>query len=363
MSNETLKIANKMIKACRPKINVDKVCDVFLTERLLEIGFLSKQCRNDARGTCIMCDYGCANGSRENDIYIIQMKKILKEYEGMYDSLLVCTNGNFMDEYQIQNDLFCKILNETNEYSFSKLEIETHFQTVTKEKLDEISKIVRNKTISIECGLETINEDIQNKLIMKDISLRDVAKTIDLIHSYGFEVELNILLGLPFLSLHEQLHDALKTTEWVFNNNCNLVIFPVNIKPFTLLKNMYSHGFYEPISHWLLIQYLNRIPTEYLNRITVAWYGNREEVYDGVSERVIFPLSCPICHDRLLKFYSEFNNSSSSSFRKALLDNIINNRECECYDILLKKMNTNSSIDFSEEYKKYVEFVRKEFKI
>lgn len=101
-----LSIANKRIKQNRPKIDADKVCEVFVNNELIEIGFLSKQCSNDANGSCVMCDYGCANGTRDIEVYINEMRKIIRSYNNKFEHLLLCANGSFMDSRQISDELF-----------------------------------------------------------------------------------------------------------------------------------------------------------------------------------------------------------------------------------------------------------------
>lgn len=362
MAKKILSSANRIIRKNRPRINADKVCDVFVSNELLEIGFLSKQCTNDAKGSCIMCDYGCANETRDIEVYIEEMRKIIKKHND-FDLLLLCTNGSFMDSKQISDDLFFSILNEANKYSFSTLEIETHYQNVTREKLDTIRQIVKEKKVCIEMGLETVNENIQNKYIMKNISMQKLKNKIDLIHSYGYETDINIMLGMPFLSVKEQLEDALVTSDWVFENNSNLIVFPMNIKPFTLLFHMYETGFYQPISHWLMIEFLNKIPIKHLGKITVAWYGNREEKYEGSEKRVVFPSSCPNCHENIFHFYYEFNKSSSSDSRKTLIKELIQNRKCKCYDELFKTLNSVEKGNNDDAYLQYINIVKKEFNI
>lgn len=356
MDNKILINANKIIRKKRPKINADEICATFKYDDMLEIGFLSKQCRNDARGKCIMCDYGCADGTRENSVYLNELVKVLDNTNA--DHIIICSNGSFMDESQINHKLYCDILDTINKYDFSLLEIETHYSTVTKKKLDAIKNIVHNKEVYIELGLETTSQALQDNVIMKDINLRKFKDTIDFIHSYNFNIDINIMLGMPFLSAQDQLKDALNTAKWVFENDCSLVVFPINIKPFTLLKTMYSYKFYEPVSHWLMIEFLNNISVNYLNLITVAWFGNREEVYEGTNENVIFPVSCEKCEKNLMKFYDNFNYCRTSEGRRKLLDDLIINRTCTCYENLTDNLQIESHTTFEDKYEDFITFLK-----
>ena len=127
----------------------------------LEIGFLSKQCKNDLSGSCLMCDYGYMRQMGVADEYITEMKTILARNTGGIDYLLLCTNGSFFDSYQISNDILIAILMEAQKCSIPNIIIETHYKDVSKEKLDIVNHII-HKPVTIEMGLETINQKFQN---------------------------------------------------------------------------------------------------------------------------------------------------------------------------------------------------------
>jgi len=316
MDKSVLVNASRKIKKNRPALPVEQICQVFHTIDLLEIGFLSKQCCKDAAGSCMMCDYGFTRSTHTNDMYIKEMRKILSEFKNGFNRLLLCTNGSFMDEYQIPEDLFCLILSEVNNHDIPEIEIETHYSNVTKKKLQLIRQLLKGKKVIIELGLETINPVYQEYIIMKHIDLTEFDKTISMIKNFGFEVEVNIMLGIPFLSEKNQLKDTLETIKWVLDRNCRAIVFPMNIKPFTLLSHMYEANHYTQISHWLVILLLDSIPAEYLNHITLAWYENREEKYEHTEKRTVFPLSCLSCHDLLMIFYTEFIQAESAGKKK-----------------------------------------------
>lgn len=356
-----LRYLNEQIRASRPKMSVDKVCQVFNENNLLEIGFLSQCCRNDASGSCIMCDYGCASGTRSDDEYISEMINILEHIDTQIDTLLLCTNGSFFDEYQISSSLFNAIIATAAKYDISIIEFETHYSDVTTTKLDIIKSMLPDKQIMIEMGLESINPKYQKDFIMKNINLESYERTIRLIQSYGFIVETNIMLGLPFLSPQEQLEDAQKTIYWALSHECKIVLFPINIKPYTLLMQMYMEELYYPISHWLLIILLDRIPEKDLDKITVAWYGNREEKYVDSVIDTVFPTSCPICMNTINTFYCNFLKESSSKSRKGLIRELIHNTSCNCLHKQIDNLNLKCNQTYEETYKNFCNILHNKY--
>lgn len=63
-----------------------------------------------------------------------------------------------------------------------------------------------------------------------------------------------------------------------------------------------------------------RIPKDYIDKVYLCWYGNRQLYYDGK------PTILPICnqyeYDKLMFFYSDFNLHKDKKYRENLLNNI-----------------------------------------
>lgn len=359
MRPEVLHKVNQYIKRTRPYLNPLYPCQVFKEDDLLEIGFLSKRCEHDAKGTCIMCDYGCAKETYSDGEYLNEMDEILAKYSEGTTILLLCSNGSILNSNQIRDELFQKILLHAAQTDIPQIEIECHYKDVTIKKLDMIKKFLPDKQITIEMGLETVNPVYQKIFFGKGINLNEYEDTILRIQSYGFKIDLNIILGLPFLCSKEQLKDTRQTLDWVFEHQCSPVIFPVNIKPFTLLMHMFQFGYYKPISHWLMLTLLDSIEEKKLDQIVVAWYGNREEIYENIESHAIFPTACPDCIDTIKDFYNKFVSCNNSHVRKKLLQDMMNTAKCSC----MKQLNLTeeTTFDFEKQYESYTTQLLREF--
>ena len=126
MKREILQKRNIEIRKKRPLLPADEICDVFYDNNLVEICFLSKRCRNDLRGSCIMCDYGALLGTAGISEYIDKVSDVLKSLEFSVDTILLSTNGSFLDESQIPLELLCSILEQISKSHVKYVEIETH---------------------------------------------------------------------------------------------------------------------------------------------------------------------------------------------------------------------------------------------
>lgn len=97
MDTIKLRRVNQQIRNKRPVLSTSEFCSSFISGDLLEIAFLSKQCKNDISGSCLMCDYGYMNKMGSLEGYIKEMRAILAEHPEKINYLLLCTNGSFFD--------------------------------------------------------------------------------------------------------------------------------------------------------------------------------------------------------------------------------------------------------------------------
>lgn len=354
MDSRILREANLKIRKKRPFFSDKKICDVFYSNNLVEIGFLSRRCHNDLHGACIMCDYGASQKCYTPSEYIREMDRIMNGLDQSVNTLLLCTNGSFLDETQISPTLFRMILERAGQSRIQTIEIETHYRDVTIEKLRLMYQLLPGKRIMVEMGLETVNAQYQSCIIMKDIDLVAYAQTISLIQSVGFQVETNIMVGLPFLSAKEQFKDALSTIQWAYAHHCSMVLFPMNIKPYTLLMDMYHTGHYQPISQWMLPLILHTLTEAQLERTTVAWYGNREEIYSLDGERAVFPQACPACTAAVREFYQQFLTAHMGNERKILLNQLLSQQKCVCLQRAQMEIAEDLGNDFEGRYTAYI---------
>ncbi len=360
MKDIFIKKVNKFLRAARPCLPEDKICNVFQSGDLLEIGFMSGHCKRDYTGSCIMCDYGRTDRTFTITEYIDKMQTILSHYQEGINFLLICCNGSFFDESQISTELFKAILSQAQSCKIPNIIIETHYNDVTPEKL-EIIKNTITKPLIIEMGLETANQEYQNKIIMKGIDLKKYENTINLIKKCGYKIELNIMLGLPFLSIQEQLADVKNTIQWAIEHGCEPVVFPINIKPYTLLNYAYEKNFYKPVSAWLIIKLLDDLDNNALKKIIIAWYGNRDEPYPNGNQTVL-PVACEHCRQKLLNFGIEFLAQPSAFERRKLITKLKNSAVCNCYNNLEKDINNQPQTSFNNIYNKFYERLKIDFK-
>ena len=286
-------------------------------------------CRFGRGGQCVYCNYGSTTEHSDEE-KLRAVENILQT--NIHKRVIVGSFGNYFDPEEVSWELFSSINGLLARTAIGSIIFETHYTTVSKKYLDEIKRVFSptNKDIFIEMGLESSNPRILKEYINKSLDIRKFSDTIALIKEYGFGVIANVILGTPYLTPEQQLDDAYATINWALNNKADgVVVFPLNVKENTPLYKLCQEGVYKPISQWLLIRLLDLLDETLLSRVSMSWFGERQE--KGRDLYAIPPGSCPICREKLQEFYRDYSDNPDGKYRREILDELINPIEnCDC---------------------------------
>ncbi len=288
----------------------------------------SKGCSN----ACSFCNYGFEHQVLKEES-LKDVKHICRYLPTKKcETLILESSGSFLDNGELPPELQYQIMEEVARTNVKRVQIETHYKTITDEKVEKILQILEGHEIAFEIGLESTTKttlDIYNK----DIDVKELFRKVWYWDSLGIEVSLNVMFGAPLLTRQEQVQDTLNTVQDILEkcpeSTC-IVLFPLNVKDFTLVKYMYDKGRYAIISHWGFIEVLNKIPKNALHRVFISWWGNRCNEFHG-RDAIIYPKSCDNCHDRLMKFYTSFVNAENLQEKQRLVKEI-SQVTCQCRD-------------------------------
>ena len=314
----------KMRKNIKTRPGTPVVSLLHVENKTYQLLFMSCGCEN----ACTFCNYGFDyNLTRE--LVMPELKKIqLEEYD--IGVLELEANGSFLSEREIPYDLFVEILRFVANKNIPAISMETHYKTITEKKLQDIRRILgEDQQINFELGFESSSEDVR-AIYNKDIDNSEFLKVADLCHKYEIGLEVNVLLGAPFLTYEEQIKDCLDTLKFIFEEmpeGTVAVLFPINIKENTMLKHWQDIGVYDQISSWEFVELLHRIPEEYLDKLTIAWWGERENAFTkGIMQT---PKTCKNCNKRLMDFYKKFYCNWNPIIRKQMIEKMWKSR-CSC---------------------------------
>ena len=314
----------KMRKNIKTDVGIPVVALVGIANKTYQLLFMSCGCEK----ACTFCNYGF-DYNLNLEIVKPELQKIrLEDYDIV--ELELEANGSFLSEREIPYDLFLEVLHFVSNKNIPVITMETHYSTINEKKLQDIRRILGEKQeIRFELGFESADEDVR-AIYNKDINIEKFLEVTKLCEKYRIGLEINVLLGAPFLTRKEQIQDCLNTLEFIFNNMLKktiAVLFPINIKNNTMVKHWQDIGVYDQISSWEFVEFLHEIPEKYLDKVAIAWWGNRENTFTkGISQ---FPKTCDKCKERLMKFYTDFCCNKNVCYRKKILDKIWKTR-CEC---------------------------------
>ncbi len=302
----------------------------------------SRGCRfGRDNGACIMCDYGIGRNMTPHELEV-ELERQLQPQLKFVSTVLFGSYGSVFDVKEISEECFDVILDFIAAHKIQNVIFETHCSTVTEGKLKKVQDrlLAQDIDVSIEMGYESCDEFILKHCLNKTLNLSQLKNAVKLIHDYQMEVTLNVLLGAPFLSAREQLDTALESVAWAFEQKADhVVVFPCNIKPFTLLYQLYENDFYVPVSQWMLVTLLSRISEDQLNHISLSWYGDRKNFYENDAFPLIPPRDCERCHDRIFQLYHAFMEERDSKERKKLVDAFLGERmDCDCHAKFMEEL-------------------------
>ena len=303
-------------------------------ERFVQFCFQSRGCRYSDMGGCLMCDYGCGHNLKPVEIRRYLEDTTVLKRPGIQE-LLVGTYGSIFDEYEMPEECLEEILKCLGLTEIPQIGFETHCDTVTTARLELIKRYLPDRQIYVEMGFESVDDTVRKHYLNKKLELNQLEHAIRKVHENGFEVVLNILLGSPCLDRARQIQDVCDSVDWAFGHGSDyIVLFPVNVKPFTVLYQMMEKGLYEPISKWTLVYALqslaDKLDDERLGKINLSWYGEREDIYPLPFARMIPPMSCGKCRESVTSFFVKYQTSEGSERRSLIKEVLSVQMECDC---------------------------------
>ena len=319
----------------------------------------SRGCHN----ACTFCNYGFKHPVRKEKI-LKKVEHICRYIPAKCETLILESSGSFLDDRELPPELQYQIMEKVAQTQVKRVQIETHYKTVTDEKVEKILRILEGHEIAFEIGLESTTKttlDIYNK----DIDVKELFRKVWYWESLEIEVSLNVMFGAPLLTRQEQLQDTLNTVQDILEkcpeSTC-IVLFPLNVKDFTLVKHMYDKGRYSIVSQGGFIEGLTKIPKNALHRVFISWWGNRTNEFHG-RDAIIYPTSCEKCHHILTAFYERFVDADTLEEKQRLVEEI-SKVTCPCRnDYEIEKAIEKPDKDIRQRLDEEKEKLKKEFNI
>ena len=247
---------------------VDRSCGLGFAE----VWFSTPGCSHDSQGGCTMCNYGRRRPISEDEM-VEAVRQGLAAIKMEVGELLVSPSGSMLDPKEVPHDARRRIFALIRDYPAARFAFETRADTVTTEAVDELVASVPGKGLAVEIGLESSSAWVQRFCLNKKSRPRQFATAANLLGSRGIDVYANVLLGVPFLTPVEAIQDCVRSVHWALTHGAlAVVLFPVHVKPYTLLAWLYERGIYQPPSLWSLVESLRQVGPDLIHQVTISWY-------------------------------------------------------------------------------------------
>jgi radical SAM enzyme (TIGR01210 family) len=169
---------------------------------------------------------------------------------------------------------------------------------VTEERLSQMRRSLPGTDLAVEVGLESAYDPVLAYCVNKGSGVDTFSAAVRTVHDAGATMYANVSLGTAFLRRDTALRDAAGTVRWALDHGADTtVLFPLHIKPFTLLDFLHKRGRYEPMTLWDLVEVLGSLGPSVAGRVEIAWY---KSYYDTSKKITTSPTGCSKCHYRLM---------------------------------------------------------------
>ncbi|MCL2444981.1 radical SAM protein [Candidatus Saccharibacteria bacterium] len=307
----------------------------FVTHDHLQIVFQSIGCRFQLEGRgCYMCSYGHAERNLTPEEVREYFDKSVDSYVGERHVLVLDVFGSILDEAEFPLANREVLIEKVAATDFHVVIFETHYTLVSIDLAEQIRARLPGKFVKFEFGVESWSERVRESIGKTTIVNAEIITLMRKLNERGFGICINVLVGMPNMSVREQVCDAVSSIERSFDYGANtVVLFPINLKKGTKLLEWYELGTYQQVSQWLLLDVLLSSPKYYLDRVYLSYTG------DKGSD--IKPISCNECGSKFQDLWGDFRVLRTADERYELLCGFRANTRCDCLDIYEKTKVAN----------------------
>jgi radical SAM enzyme (TIGR01210 family) len=325
-------------------------------QQFVQLWFRTRGCRHSVLyGGCTMCDYWVSDPVAPEQM-VAAVQEGLNQLKSEPGTLLLNASGSVFDDWEVPQEARQEIFRLLSRFQKTALIFETHASTLSENKMNECVNILHGHEIEIEFGLESANPYILEYCLNKKLQLVDVTKAISILKKYHLKSSANILIGAPFLTTPEIIDDVLTSIYWAFEQGVDeCVLFPVNLKPWTLAYWLHEHNMYSQPSLWTLIEILSRVDPKLLPSIYIAWYKPRPQFHPAYTLPNQSATTCPLCYDTVIELLDRY---ISQDHRRKTIEQLINIR-CYCKNEWCKQIEVKDRLSLTDRVQKNYSIVRK----
>jgi len=288
----------------------------------VEIWFLTTGCTWDGSGGCTMCNYG-AGPPVPAEAMVDAVREAVAEVRVEPHELMISPSGGMWDKHEVTEAAVREMYVLARAANPGKFMVETRAETVSGARLAEMQEALPGVRLAVEVGLESHSDAVLRYCVNKGTGVDTFLRASEVLRPAGVELYANISLGTAFLTREEAVRDAVAAGRWALRSGADrIVVFPLHVKPYTLLDLLASRNLYEPVSLWDLVDVLAQLGPAVSDRVEIAWY---KSYYDTEAKIRRSPVGCASCTQWLVHGLDRYRATQDFTVVRELID-----RRCEC---------------------------------
>jgi radical SAM enzyme (TIGR01210 family) len=257
-------------------------------------------------GGCLMCDYQRVAALRgrqitESDI-LDQAEWALKwlRPDQRFPYVHIASSGSTLDPEEMSDKVLVGILKMAEQAGVKTFGIETRPEyLLNKDRLNLFRDNFRGK-IAIGIGLESSDEFIRHYCINKGFITDVFDKAVKVVNERGLEFFSYVMLGKPFLTVKEDVEDAVRSIRYSLSKGGLALLMVANLQPNTLSHWLWKRRMYNVPSLWAAVRVLELLSHEERQKVAVKAFDK------AVPMPLRFATNCERCtstvHNALVGF-------------------------------------------------------------
>lgn len=275
-----------------------------------------------------MCDYQIA--APMNGASIVANVREALTAEPWHEALFVAPLGSIFDPKEIPPEAIEEILDLCSRRQFKLFATETRMEFLTRETMTMFAGYFAGKSTRINIGLESTDGWVLANSIGKSIPVDQLGATADLLHEFNVELAANILVGSPWLTTSEILDLTLTSIRQAVSSGVDLcVLFPTNVRRWTLQYWLWENGYFTPPSLWTLVEVLMRLDSDLVQKVALSYFDKKPN-----ASIVSCPTTCDNCRPDVISALWNFAATGQRDRLEAVI-----NIGCGCRDRWLKSLS------------------------
>ena len=134
-----------------------------------------------------------------------------------------------------------------------------------------------------------------------------------------------------------------------------VVVFPLHIKPGTLMGYLYQEDLYDCVSLWSLVELLKDIDETERSKVQISWYKN---YYSNENKIMKSPTTCELCRPKVIELLDRYKDECSTMAVKEL-----GRLECGCKKDYIDRMQALEHKDMKNHLIHCYSVIAKDFNI